>query len=95
MFIYEPSLLLVVSDYTWGEFAWVMTRLLLAIYLLTTGMSGYGAEQLGALSRVVRVAAGLLMLFTIPAIQIPAFVVGLLAIGYEIAQAKRLSRSSQ
>lgn len=94
VFIYEPSILLVVSDYTWGEFGWVMLRLLISIYLLTTGLSGYGAQKLGALWRLARVAAGLLMLVTIPQIQIPAFAVGLLVIAIEIRQSRRSAKQA-
>ncbi|MCT7377875.1 TRAP transporter permease [Chelativorans salis] len=59
--IYNPSLSLVI-DFTAEGFVWVCLRLGLAIWLLSTGMSGYAAARLPLWQRLARVALGVAVL---------------------------------
>ncbi|MEZ5728576.1 MAG: TRAP transporter fused permease subunit [Burkholderiaceae bacterium] len=53
VFVFEPSLLLVI-DFEWGTFLWILARLLLAIWLMSTGFQGYETRALGLASRSLR-----------------------------------------
>ena len=59
--IYNPSLSLVI-DFTIEGFAWVCLRLALAIWLLSTALSGYAAARLPLWQRALRLALGLAVL---------------------------------
>ncbi|MCV0395665.1 MAG: TRAP transporter fused permease subunit [Rhizobiaceae bacterium] len=56
--VYNPSFVLVTTDFTWTGFAWVSARLLLAIWMFSTGFSGYAAGRLGPSTRALRLALG-------------------------------------
>ena len=93
VFIYEPSLLLVVGDFNLADFIWVMVRLLFAIWLLTTALSGFETARLAALSRVVRGVVGLAMLVTILPVQIVALAVGIAVVFMDALVQKRQKQS--
>jgi TRAP-type uncharacterized transport system fused permease subunit len=57
VFVYEPSLLLI-DGVDPGGFAWAALRLSLGLWLLATGFEGWAFERIGALERLMRVAAG-------------------------------------
>lgn len=61
VFVYNPSLMLI-TDFSWPEFLWASVRLVLAIWILTTGLGGFDRTRLDMLSRTIRVAAGIAML---------------------------------
>lgn len=61
VFIYNPALTLV-AGFTWPDFLWACLRLALAIWVLASGLGGFDRARLDAASRIVRAAAGFLML---------------------------------
>ena len=67
--VYNPSLALVVGFDPLG-LLWVCLRLALAIWLFSTGFSGYAAARLGLAHRLARLALGLAVL--VPSIWIEA-----------------------
>ncbi|MEZ5657097.1 MAG: TRAP transporter fused permease subunit [Burkholderiaceae bacterium] len=75
-FVYEPSLLLVMDDFTIQAFVWAAFRLAFAVWLLTTAMSGFEREKLTPLSRGLRVIAGFAMLMVMWEVQLPAIALG-------------------
>jgi TRAP transporter 4TM/12TM fusion protein len=82
VFVYEPSLLLVVEGFSWPALISVLVRLIFAIWLLTTALSGYDTARLGALARGLRIVAAAALLTTIPQAQIAGIclAVGLVAL---------------
>lgn len=62
VWIYYPSLSLV-EGFAWPEFIWVMLRLPLAIWLITTALSGIEVVRFGWLERVSRFVLAIAMLF--------------------------------
>jgi TRAP transporter 4TM/12TM fusion protein len=63
VFVFNPSLLLV-ERFDVVELAWVVVRLIAAIWMLATGFAGFdSAGRLGLVQRVLRFAAALVMLY--------------------------------
>ena len=87
VFIYNPSLTLVV-DFEWLPFGWILLRLALAIWLMTTALGGVDRTKLGPISRVLRIIFGISMLLNFLEIQIAAFVIGLLWLYFEVRRAR-------
>ncbi|MCJ7873411.1 TRAP transporter fused permease subunit [Phaeobacter sp. J2-8] len=81
IFIYEPSLLLVL-DFDLLSFIRVCTALSLAIWMLNTGAAGYASERLSLFGRAVRIALAVGLIIQIPELQYLCILaaVGLLAI---------------
>ena len=71
VFVYEPSLTLVV-DFDAVEFVWAVVRLGAAIWLLTTGFAGIDRGRLAFGLRALRLALGFLVLVPLPPIAIGA-----------------------
>jgi TRAP transporter 4TM/12TM fusion protein len=69
--IYNPSLSLVI-DFTIEGFVWVCLRLTLAIWLMSTGVSGYAAARLPMWQRLARVGFGVAVLVPWLGVQIAA-----------------------
>lgn len=80
--IYNPSLSLVV-DFTVEGFVWVCLRLTLAIWLISTGVSGYAAARLPLWQRLARVALGIAALAPLLSIEIAATCAGLAVTAYD------------
>jgi TRAP-type uncharacterized transport system fused permease subunit len=81
VWIYYPSLILVV-DFQWGEFIWIIARLPLAIWLVATAFSGHEFQRLGAPERALRAALALGVLLVDPLIHVPAFVLAVGLVGW-------------
>ncbi len=81
--IYNPSLSLVV-DFTVEGFVWVCLRLVLAIWLLSTGVSGFAAARLPMWQRLLRVALGVLVLMPALGLEIGGTVAALLVTGADV-----------
>ncbi len=81
--IYNPSLSLVV-DFTIEGFIWVCLRLSLAIWLLSTGTSGYAAARLPVWQRLIRLVVGVGVLVPDLAVEISGTVVALLITGADL-----------
>ncbi len=81
--IYSPSLSLVV-DFSIEGLVWVCLRLLLAIWLLSSGVSGYAAARLPLWQRLARIAIGIIALMPALGVEIAATVVALGISGADI-----------
>ena len=90
VFIYNPSLSLVVGFET-GPFLWVIARLALAIWLMTTALGGVDRAPLPMWSRILRIALGVGVLFTFIEVQVAAVIAGLALLVVE----SRLARSAK
>ena len=77
IFVYEPSLLLVL-DFEITAFLRVCLSLLLAIWLLNTGTSGYASGRLSLLGRGVRLVLAAALLIQMPMLQYVAICAALL-----------------
>ena len=67
----------------------MLIRLPLAIWLVATGMSGIDPDRLNPAERVLRVALGIALLTPYIPVQVGAFVVGVVLIGFHILQRRR------
>lgn len=79
VFAYYPSLLLV-EGFDMAEFAWIIVRLLIAIWLISTALSGFDRVRLTSWMVALRLALAMLMLVTLWQVQIPALLVGIAVI---------------
>lgn len=62
VFVYAPTILLVLPDYfAWGAFVQVTTTCALGVFAIATAVSGYFLAHLGALWRWLMAAGGLLL----------------------------------
>ncbi len=96
IFVYEPSLLLVL-DFEIGAFIRVCMALLLAIWLLNTGASGFAGSPLSLLGRALRLLLAAGLLIQIPALQYVSIIstIALLAIHTNPNLAKRAGLTSR
>ncbi len=89
VFVYEPSLLLVVDGFTWQAFIWIALRLAFAVWLLTSAASGYELHKLAAWSRLARFSAGIAILVPVAPVHLAAVGVGIAVILVDRAIARR------
>ncbi|MFC3676538.1 TRAP transporter permease [Ferrovibrio xuzhouensis] len=82
VFVYNPSLTLMV-DFEWGEFLWACLRLVLAIWVLASGLGGYDRARLDLPSRAVRIVSGVAMLMPGGLIEFAAFAAALVMLGFD------------
>ena len=80
--VYNPALSLVES-FDAIAFFWVLVRLGVAIWLFTTGFSGYDGGTLPAWSRLLRVALGLSVLLPFAAVEIGALLLAVAILVFE------------
>ena len=77
--IYYPSISIVI-DFDWGEFLWILLRLPIVIWLISTSLIGCDARPLSPWERLLRGICGILALIAgtqmLP-VQIAGFVIGL------------------
>ncbi|MEP4380869.1 MAG: TRAP transporter fused permease subunit [Paracoccaceae bacterium] len=90
VWIYYPSLVLVV-DFQWGEFIWIMFRLPIAIWLVATALSGHEFKGLGTPERALRAALALAVLLVDPMIHAPAVVLAVALLGWRFSARPRVS----
>lgn len=77
VFVFNPSLLLI-DAFNTLDFIWVVLRLLLAIWMIATGFAGYDATgRIPALFRLLRLAAGFIMLYPSLPFEAAAFALGI------------------
>lgn len=91
VFIYNPSLSLVV-EFEIVAFIWVVLRLALAIWLMTTALGGVDRGPLPIWSRLLRFALGVGVLLIYTEVQIAAAVAGLGLLVLESRRAKAARR---
>ena len=93
VFVYNPSLSLVVGFET-IPFIWVVARLSLAIWLMTTALGGVDRAPLPLWSRILRISFGIGALLTITEVQIIAFIAGLALIIIEGRRVKTVRETA-
>jgi TRAP transporter 4TM/12TM fusion protein len=79
VFIYEHSLLLVL-DFDIGSFIWIFARLMFAIWLLATAITGFEKTVLPAGNRLLRFVAAIAVLIVFTYLQVAGIAVGCLAL---------------
>jgi TRAP-type uncharacterized transport system fused permease subunit len=73
VFAFNPSLL-IVESFELGAFAWVIVRLLAAVWMIATAFAGYDMRgRLGIAVRIARLAAGIVVLLPGPMLEIGGF----------------------
>ena len=95
VFVYNPSLLLVVDGFHWPEFLWALLRLLTSIWLLNSAFSGFDYGKLPMWSRAVRLAAGLIVFVHFWEIQLAAESAGIAVIVLNQVLARRRNVTAQ
>ncbi len=90
VFVYNPSLVLVLGV-DWLPFLGVLIRLPLAIWLVATGTSGVDPDRLSAVERVARVILGVAILTPYIYLQVGAFILGGMLVGFHILKRRRAS----
>jgi TRAP transporter 4TM/12TM fusion protein len=89
VFIYEPQVLLVVEAFDPAAFLWVMSRLIFAIWLLSTALIGCEFGPLPYWSRALRLAAGLAMIIPMVEYQLPGIAVGAALVLFSLITTRR------
>jgi len=89
VFVYEPSLLLVVGEFSPIAFLWVVARLCLTIWLLSTAFSGFEIGKIAAWSRLIRLVAGFTAIMTFPTLQFAGVIAGIAIIVIDSALSRR------
>ena len=94
VFVYSPSLLLVAGEFSWSELATTILRLLAAIWMFSTGFGGADPAlgRIGAVQRLMRIAAAVASLIPFAAIWVPG-VIATLIIG--LGSQRILSRNTK
>ena len=91
--VYNPSLSLV-QDFSPVEFAWILLRLPLAIWLFTTGFAGVDRAAIGVAERIVRVGFGFAVLVPLLEFEVPAAIAGVLLLVHHRQRALRAGAAS-
>ena len=86
--VYNPSLSLV-TGFTFAGLAWICLRLSLAIWLFSTGFTGYAAGRIGLPQRALRLALGLVILVSTLWVEALATAVALALTGMDYASRDR------
>jgi TRAP transporter 4TM/12TM fusion protein len=84
-FVYNPSLTLVVG-FEWPAFLWIVLRLALSVWLLTTGLGGVDSRPLPHWSRAARVLLGVAVLIAEWRTQLAALLLGCALVAFERAR---------
>ena len=73
VFAFNPSLL-IVESFEFGAFVWVIARLTAALWMIATSFAGYDMRgRIGIVFRIARFAAGIVVLFPEPMLEIGGF----------------------
>jgi len=94
VFVYDPGLLIVVGEFQPAQFVWVLLRVVFAIWLLTSALSGYETGHLAGRSRVARAILGLALLLQGWPWQLVGAAGGCLMIAYDNVLGKRKEGTS-
>ncbi|WP_081744276.1 TRAP transporter permease [Alloalcanivorax xenomutans] len=62
LFVFNPSLLLIVEGFEPMDLAWGVVRLTLVVWAVTTGFAGFGGERLSLLARILRLLVAALLM---------------------------------
>jgi len=93
VFVYNPSLLLI-TDFDWNAFLWVLTRLVVAIWVITTALAGMDKKPISPALRIVRFATGIGALASPLALSLPCFALCLILIGQNRLDFQSITQSS-
>lgn len=88
VFVTYPSMLIVV-DFSWAELAWLLPRLALTVWLISTALSNYEFARLGALQIALRLAAAFVLMVPEPLAQGSALALSAVLIALNLMHARR------
>jgi TRAP transporter 4TM/12TM fusion protein len=88
VFVTYPSMLLVVS-FDWAELLWLLPRLLLMVWLVSTALSNYDFTRLGAVQIGLRLAAAFLVMVPDWELQGAGFIISALLLFANLRSARR------
>jgi len=88
MFVFNPSLTLIGGVFEWGEFISAVVRMILAIWLIETALAGFSRASLNPVVRILRIVAGIALIFVSPTIHWAAFIIGILLLLWEFLQVR-------
>ena len=74
-YVFYPSLTFVV-DFQWSEFIWIVARLTVVIWVVSTAFIGYDFRHLSIVDRVIQIAAAVAMMIDSTPIQIVGLIIG-------------------
>lgn len=83
MFIYNPSLLLIVDGFNMPDLVWGVIQMMLVIWALTSSLSGYGAAPLGPLARCLRLVVGVLLMMRGMSMELIGLALAVLILGLD------------
>ena len=90
VFVYHPSILLIVEGFSFFDMLLSIVRLLLAFLTLNTALLGIGIfiGKLGLLERIMRLVSGFGILIELPALQIVFSFLAIFVIMLELVRKK-------
>jgi len=88
VFITYPSLLLVV-DFEWSQFLWLIPRLVLMVWLISTALSDFEFARLGAVQIGLRLVAAFLVMVPVLWLQGAGIVLAVAMIALNLRSARR------
>ena len=90
-FIYDNNLLLL-TGFSFTGLAWVVLKLGLALWMLSTSFVGFDTSQLGALERIARTVVAILLAVTVFELNLAGLVIGFAFLGLRIYRKKSFDR---
>jgi len=90
-FIYDNNLLLL-TGFSFMGLAWVVLKLGLALWMLSTSFVGFDTSQLGALERIARTVVAILLAVTVFELNLAGLVIGFAFLGLRIFRMKSFDR---
>ena len=90
-FIYDNNLLLL-TGFSFTGLAWVVLKLGLALWMLSTSFVGFDTSQLGPLERIARTVVAILLAVTVFELNLAGLVIGFAFLGLRIYRMKSFDR---
>ena len=90
-FIYDNNLLLL-TGFSFMGLAWVVLKLGLALWMLSTSFVGFDTSQLGPLERIARTVVAILLAVTVFELNLAGLVIGFAFLGLRIYRMKSFDR---
>ncbi|WP_415404641.1 TRAP transporter permease [Tateyamaria sp. SN3-11] len=87
VFAFYPTIL-IIEEFSLLPFLWIVARTCFCIWLFSSALSGYDRRKLTVVEIAARFAIAFTMLATNPAIHLPAVVVGLALIAWDVRAAR-------
>ena len=89
VFAFYPTVL-IIEEFNMISFLWILTRTCFCIWLFSSALSGYDRRKLTPLEIVLRFTAAFSTLIFSPLIHIPAIIVGLCLIAFDIYRNRKI-----